>query len=70
MSLMSAAHEDASRSSLAAVAIRALASSFIAWRQQRSRRLAMLSLMELEPWRLDDLGISLEAVRDAIDARR
>lgn len=69
MGLMSAAHESAPRSSLAAVTIRALASRFIAWRQQRSRRLAILSLMELEPWRLDDLGISVEAVRDAINAR-
>ena len=35
MSLLSVAHQDAPRSSLAAVALRALASSFIAWRAQR-----------------------------------
>ena len=68
MSLLSVAHEDAPRSSLA-VALRALASSFIAWRAQRARRLAMLSLLEMDAWRLDDLGISIDTVRDALDAR-
>jgi|GEM_PF-2716617 len=69
MSLLSVAHQDAPRSSLAAVALRALASSFIAWRAQRARRLAILSLLEIDAWRLDDLGISIDAVRDALDAR-
>lgn len=69
MSLLSVAHEDAPRSSLAAVALRALASSFIAWRAQRARRLAMLSLLEMDAWRLDDLGISIDTVRDALEAR-
>ena len=69
MSLLSVAHQDAPRSSLAAVALRALASSFIAWRAQRARRLAMLSLLEMDAWRLDDLGISIDTVRDALDAR-
>lgn len=68
MSLLSVAHEDAPRSSLA-VALRALASSFIAWRAQRARRLAMLSLLEMDAWRLDDLGISIDTVRDALEAR-
>ncbi|RYE44242.1 MAG: hypothetical protein EOP24_24765 [Hyphomicrobiales bacterium] len=68
MSLLSVAHQDAPRSSLA-VALRALASSFIAWRAQRARRLAMLSLLEMDAWRLDDLGISIDTVRDALDAR-
>lgn len=49
--------------------VRALARGFAAWRAQRARRLALLTLMELEPHRLDDLGITLEAVRDAVDAR-
>lgn len=49
MSLLSVAHQDAPRSSLA-VALRALASSFIAWRAQRARRLAMLSLLEMDAW--------------------
>ena len=69
MSLLSVAREDAPRSSLAAVALRALASGFIAWRAQRARRLAMLSLLEMDAWRLDDLGISIDTVRDALDAR-
>lgn len=69
MSLLSVAHQDAPRSSLAAVALRALASSFIAWRAQRARRLAMLSLLEMDAWRLDDLGISIDTVRDALEAR-
>lgn len=68
MSLLSVAHQDAPRSSLA-VALRALASSFIAWRAQHARRLAMLSLLEMDAWRLDDLGISIDTVRDALDAR-
>jgi uncharacterized protein YjiS (DUF1127 family) len=68
MSLLSVAHQDAPRSSLA-VALRALASSFIAWRAQRARRLAMLSLLEMDAWRLDDLGISIDTVRDALEAR-
>lgn len=68
MSLLSVAYQDAPRSSLA-VALRALASSFIAWRAQRARRLAMLSLLEMDAWRLDDLGISIDTVRDALDAR-
>jgi len=29
----------------------------------------MLSLLELDAYRLDDLGISIDAVRDALDAR-
>ena len=69
MSLLSVAHEDTPRSSLAAAALRALAQSFIAWRAQRARRLAMLSLLELDAFRLDDLGISIDAVREALDAR-
>lgn len=69
MSLQSVAHEDAPRSSLAAVALRAMARSFIAWRAQRTRRLAMLSLLELDAGRLDDLGLSIDTVRDALDAR-
>jgi uncharacterized protein YjiS (DUF1127 family) len=69
MSLLSVAHEDAPHSGLAAILLHALASSFIAWRTQRARRLAMLSLLEMDAWRLDDLGISIDAVRDALDAR-
>jgi len=70
MSLLSIAHQDAPRSGLAGNALTALARSFVAWRAQRARRLAMLSLIEMDAWRLDDLGISIDAVRDALDARR
>ena len=69
MSLLSVTHEDAPRSTLAAVALRALARSFLAWREQRARRLAMLSLLDMDAYRLNDLGITIEAVQDAIDAR-
>lgn len=69
MSLLSVAHQAPARSSLAAIAIRALAQSFIAWRAQRARRLAVLSLLEMGAARLDDLGISIDAVREAFDAR-
>jgi uncharacterized protein YjiS (DUF1127 family) len=69
MTLLSVTHEESTRSTLAGVALRALARSFLAWRQQRARRLAMLSLLDMDAYRLDDLGITLEAVRDAIDVR-
>jgi len=70
MSLQSVARQDAARSSLAAAALRALALHFIAWRRQRARRLTMLSLREMEAWQLDDLGISVDAVKEALEARR
>lgn len=69
MSLLSVAHEAPAHSSLAARALRSVARSFIAWRAQRARRLAMLSLLEMDASRLDDLGISIDAVRDALDVR-
>jgi uncharacterized protein YjiS (DUF1127 family) len=46
--------------------IRTVALAFVRWRAQRSRRLALQSLLELEPYRLDDLGLSVEAVREAL----
>jgi len=64
MSLRSVAHQAPARSGLGALARR-----FVAWRAQRARRLAMLSLLEMDAARLDDLGISIDAVRDALDAR-
>jgi uncharacterized protein YjiS (DUF1127 family) len=69
MSLLSVAHARSPRSSLVAGALRALARSFVAWRARRARRLAMLSLLEMDAAQLDDLGISIDAVRDALDAR-
>jgi uncharacterized protein YjiS (DUF1127 family) len=70
MTLLFADHEDSiRRPTLAEASVRALARGFAAWREQRARRIALLSLMELEPYRLDDLGLSVEVVRDAINAR-
>lgn len=70
MTLLFADHEaQLRRPNPLEVSVRALARGFAAWRTQRARRLALLTLMELDPHRLDDLGITLEAVRDAVDAR-
>lgn len=70
MTLLFADHEDAiRRPTLAQASVRALARGFAAWRQQRARRIALLTLTEMDPYRLDDLGLSVEAVRDAINAR-
>jgi len=70
MTLLFADHEEAlSRPTLAQAGIRALARGFTAWRRQRARRIALASLLEMDACRLDDLGISLEIVRDAIEAR-
>lgn len=70
MTLLFADHEaQLRRPNPVAVSVRALARGFAAWRAQRARRIAMLSLMDLEPHRLDDLGITVQAVRDALDAR-
>ena len=47
-------------------AIQSVALAFVRWRARRSQRLALQSLLELEPYRLDDLGLSVETVRDAL----
>lgn len=49
--------------------IKTVALAFVRWRASRARRLALQSLLELEPYRLDDLGLSVEAVRDALVRR-
>ncbi|GLQ54268.1 hypothetical protein [Devosia nitrariae] len=36
------------------------------YRVRRAQRLALVALMEMDPSRLDDLGISIEDVRDAV----
>lgn len=36
------------------------------YRVRRAQRLALVALMEMEPSRLDDLGISVEDIRDAV----
>lgn len=46
--------------------MQSVALAFVRWRARRAQRLALQSLLELEPHRLDDLGISVEAVRDAV----
>ena len=70
MTLLFADHEATlPRPTLAQASVRALARGFAAWRQQRARRLALISLTEMDAYRLDDLGLSVEAVRDAINAR-
>jgi len=69
MSLLSVAHQAPARSRPATSALRALVNGFIVWRTRRARRVAMLSLLDMDPTRLDDLGISLDAVRDALEAR-
>ena len=46
--------------------IQSVALAFVRWRAHRAQRLALQSLLELEPYRLDDLGISVDAVRDAL----
>jgi uncharacterized protein YjiS (DUF1127 family) len=70
MTTITATSELSTRSAtLAQVAVRALARGFVAWRRQRARRIAMLSLLDMDAHRLDDLGISLDNVRDAINAR-
>ena len=50
-------------------AIQGVALAFARWRARRSQRLALQSLLELEPYRLDDLGLSVETVRDALGRR-
>ena len=70
MTLLFADHEaQLRRPNAVKASIRALARGFAAWRAQRARHIALLNLMNLEPHRLDDLGITPESVRDAIDAR-
>lgn len=70
MTLLFADHEATlRRPTLAQASIRALARGFTAWRQQRARRIALASLLEMDAYRLDDLGVTIEAVRDAIEAR-
>jgi hypothetical protein len=47
-------------------AIRAFVAELNAARAARTRRIALLSLLDMEPHRLDDMGIDLVAVRDAL----
>jgi uncharacterized protein YjiS (DUF1127 family) len=47
-------------------AIRSIAGAVVRWRARRAQRVALQSLLELDAHRLDDLGLSVEAVRDAM----
>lgn len=42
-----------------------IAVAFVRWRAKRARRIALQDLLELDAHRLDDLGLSVETVRDA-----
>jgi uncharacterized protein YjiS (DUF1127 family) len=44
----------------------AIARGFAAWRQRRDRRLALVALLRMSPERLDDLGIDMLAVSEAL----
>ncbi len=51
-------------------AVRVTAEALNRYRAERGRRLAMLSLLEMEPYRLNDLGITPADVREALEQRR
>jgi uncharacterized protein YjiS (DUF1127 family) len=46
--------------------IRTIAVAFVRWRANRARRIALRDLLELDAYRLDDLGLSIEAVQGAL----
>ncbi|MEO6394403.1 MAG: hypothetical protein ABIO40_00650 [Devosia sp.] len=46
-----------------------IASQFRAANARRSRRIALLSLMDMDASRLDDLGLSVSDVMDALASR-
>jgi uncharacterized protein YjiS (DUF1127 family) len=47
-----------------------IATALAAWRAARARRVALSSLLEMEAHRLDDLGITVQDVVDALGRRR
>jgi uncharacterized protein YjiS (DUF1127 family) len=47
----------------------AVVGAFVAWRAARARRIALASLMEMDAYRLDDLGITAKDVVDALNRR-
>ncbi|AKR57695.1 hypothetical protein XM25_18285 [Devosia sp. H5989] len=49
---------------------RALSLGLAAWRHRRARRLAFASLLDMNPHRLADLGLSADAIEAALAARR
>jgi len=50
--------------------LRAVLGGIRAWRRRRAHRIAMLKLLELDPHRLDDLGLCLSDVQQAARHRR
>ena len=50
--------------------IKTIAVAFVRWRANRSKRIALQSLLELDAYRLDDLGISIETLRDTLGQSR
>ena len=44
----------------------AIGRGFAAWRQRRDRRLALVALLRMSPERLDDLGIDMLDVAEAL----
>ena len=46
--------------------IRTIAVAFVRWRANRARRIALNSLLELDAHRLDDIGLSIDKVHEAL----
>jgi uncharacterized protein YjiS (DUF1127 family) len=49
-------------------AFQAVAAAYSAWRTERNRRLTLQSLLEMPAYRLDDLGISVHDVVQAMQS--
>ena len=50
--------------------VKTIAVAFVRWRANRAKQIALRSLLELDAYRLDDLGLSIEAVHDALAQTR
>lgn len=50
--------------------IKTIAVAFVRWRANRAKRIALQGLLELDAHRLDDLGLSIETVHDALAQTR
>jgi hypothetical protein len=60
---------DAGKTSLLGRGIGAVAAVFAGWHAARARRIALVSLMEMDAHRLNDLGIDVSDVVDALNRR-
>ena len=65
MTLILTDRDDFSETPIHAV-VRIVARSFSDWRVRRAKRIVLQGLLEFEAYRLDDLGLSVETVRDAL----